>query len=222
MGNRCVTTASFAKEVDDLFNSFISVARYPDNGRLLHCLLTSTIKRMEYWISAVDKVATWTFRKLKFLDTRNLRWDALVNTFGTIRLQCGSKNNTSVALKTVIINGLAYRSLYGTNWEGDGTPLLNNCIHFTAIHCFMNQYIDKSLQWDYWECSNVHIGREALRGVSAAVGACDKKMFSVADVNGLVRNMSFGCVVSRTTFYRKLLITCRVIKVITLYVWISR
>jgi len=58
-------------------------------------------------------------RKFKFLETRKLNQDALENTFGAIRLHCGSKNNQSVgqfvdALKTVIINGLAYRSLYGT------------------------------------------------------------------------------------------------------------
>ena len=176
---------------------------------------------MEYWRSAVNNITIWTFLKLKFLDTRNLSRDVLVNTFGAICLQCGSKNTPSDALETAIINGLAYRSLYGTNWEGDGTSLLDY-IHFTAIKCFIDQSIDKSLQWDHWECSNVRIGREAQHGVSAAVGACDKEMFSVAGVNGLVRNISFGSVASQTTFYRKLLITCRVFKVISLYICISR
>jgi len=32
----------------------------------------------------------------------------------------------------------------------------------------------------------VYIGREAQRGVSATVGSCGIKMFSVADVSGLV------------------------------------
>jgi hypothetical protein len=57
--------------------------------------------------------------------------------------------------------------------------------------------------------------------VCAAVGACDKKMFSVADVIGLVWNSSFGSMVSQTTFYRNLLITCRVIEVIPFYICIS-
>jgi hypothetical protein len=69
---------------------------------------------MEYWRSAVVNVTTWAF-KFKFLDTRNLNQGALENTFDAIRLHCGSNNNPSDALKTVIINGLAYRSLYGTN-----------------------------------------------------------------------------------------------------------
>jgi hypothetical protein len=115
MHNRCLTTTFFVKEVNDLFDSFIGVARNPDHGRLLHCLLTSIIRHMEYWRSGVYKVTTWAFLKFKFLDTRNLNQDALENTFGAIRLHCGSNNDPSDALKTVIINGLAYISLYGTN-----------------------------------------------------------------------------------------------------------
>jgi hypothetical protein len=69
---------------------------------------------MEFWRSAVDKV-TWTFLKFKFLDNGNLNQDALENTFSAIRLHCGSHNSPSEALKTVIINGLAYRSLCVTN-----------------------------------------------------------------------------------------------------------
>ena len=51
-------------------------------------------------------------KKFKQLETQNLNQDALENTFGAIRLHCGSNNNPSVgqfidALKTVIINGLS-------------------------------------------------------------------------------------------------------------------
>jgi len=57
--------------------------------------------------------------KFKFLETRNINHDALQNTFDAIRLPCGSNNKPCdeeivAALKTVIINGLAYRSLYGS------------------------------------------------------------------------------------------------------------
>jgi hypothetical protein len=69
---------------------------------------------MEYGISAVDKVTTRTFLEFKFLNIRKLNQDALVNTFGAICLRCGSNSNPSDAMKTVTINGLAYRSLYGT------------------------------------------------------------------------------------------------------------
>jgi hypothetical protein len=115
MDNKCLATGLFIKDVDDLFDSFIGIASYPDHGRLSHCLLTSTIKHMEYRRRAVDNVITWTVLKFKFLDTRNLNQDALKITFGAIHLHCGSNNNPSNTLKTVIINGLTYRSLYGTN-----------------------------------------------------------------------------------------------------------
>jgi hypothetical protein len=38
----------------------------------------------------------------------------------------------------------------------------------------------------------VHTGWETQCAVSAAVGACDKKMFWMADIIGLVQNCSFG------------------------------
>jgi len=57
--------------------------------------------------------------KFKFLETRNINHDALQNTFDAFRFHFDSNNKpcveqTVAALKTVIINGLAYRSLYGT------------------------------------------------------------------------------------------------------------
>ena len=67
--------------------------------------LTSTMKHMEYWRSAVDKVTTWTFLKFKFLSTGKLNQDPLENTFGAICMHCGSKNIPSDSLKTVISNG---------------------------------------------------------------------------------------------------------------------
>jgi len=70
----------------------------------------------------------------KFLETRNLNQDAFENTFGAVLLHYGSNNNPPDgqfvdALKTVIINGLDYRSLYGTNCEDDGASLLDK-LHF--------------------------------------------------------------------------------------------
>lgn len=60
--------------------------------------------------------------KFKFSETRNLNQDSLENTHGAIHLHCDFNSNQSVgqfvdALKIVIINGLAYRSLYGTNCD---------------------------------------------------------------------------------------------------------
>jgi len=129
--------------------------------------------------------------KFKFLETRNLNQDALKNTFGAIRLHCGSNNNASVGqfvvvLKTVFINGLVYRNLYCTNCEDDGASLLDN------LHSFLKPSKATSaspLTTHDSETTDslpdiVHIGREAQRAVSAAVHACDVKMFSVAYISG--------------------------------------
>ena len=48
--------ALYSQEVDDISDSFIGVTHCLDHGRLLHSLLTCTIKHMEYWRSAVDTV----------------------------------------------------------------------------------------------------------------------------------------------------------------------
>jgi hypothetical protein len=66
-----------------------------------------------------------------YLETRCLNEDPLENTFGVICLHCGSNNNPTVgqfvdALKTSIINGLAYTGLHDANCEGDDTELLDN------------------------------------------------------------------------------------------------
>jgi len=66
----------------------------------------------------------------KYVETRKLNQDPLENTFGVIRLHCGLNNNPTVgqfvdALKTSIINGLAFRDLRNTNFEDDETELLD-------------------------------------------------------------------------------------------------
>jgi len=133
------------------------------------------------WRKASEK------HKFKYLETRNLNQYALESRFGAIRLHCGSDNNPSVgqfvdALKTDIIKGLAYRSLYGTNYEDDGASLLDK------LHSFLKLSNDSSTSPSTSHDSEtteivpdiVHIAKEAQRGVSTAVRACDVKMFSVA------------------------------------------
>jgi hypothetical protein len=55
----------------------------------------------------------------------------LENTFGVIHLHCGSNNNQNVgqlvnALKSSIINDLAFRGLSNTNCKDDKTELVDN------------------------------------------------------------------------------------------------
>jgi len=57
---------------------------------------------------------------LTYLETTNRNQNPLENTFGVIRLHCGSNNNPTTvgqfvyALKTSIINGIAFRDLRNT------------------------------------------------------------------------------------------------------------
>ena len=108
-------------------------------------------------------------------------------------MHCGSYSNPSAgqfvdALKTVIINGLAYRSLYGTNCEDDGASLLDK------LHSFLKpssaSSTSPSTSHDRETTDSVpdivHIGKEVQRGVIAAVRACDIKVFSVGYVSGFI------------------------------------
>jgi len=56
MDKRCLTTALFAKEVNDHFYSFIGITHYYHNGRLSHCLLNITNRHTEYWRCAGDRI----------------------------------------------------------------------------------------------------------------------------------------------------------------------
>ncbi|XP_023718100.1 uncharacterized protein LOC111870226 isoform X2 [Cryptotermes secundus] len=71
------------------------------------------------------------------LHTKNLNQDPLENTFGAIHLNCGSNNNPTVgqfvdAMKTSIINGLAFRGLGETNCEDDGLLFWIIYSHFSG------------------------------------------------------------------------------------------
>ena len=112
--------------------------------KALNCLPTSTIKHMEYWRSAVDNVTTWPFLKFKFLDTRNLKQTAVETTLSAICLHRVSNSNPCNAVKTVIINGLAYRSLYGTNWGDGGVSLLDK-LHSFLSHPVLRQPVHRQV-----------------------------------------------------------------------------
>ena len=87
------------------------------------------------WITDIGAIQL-VWRTLKsagfdYLETQSLNQDPLENTFGVICLHCGSNNNPTVgqfvdAVKTSIINGLAYTGLRNANCEGDDTELLDN------------------------------------------------------------------------------------------------
>jgi hypothetical protein len=78
--------------------------------------------------------------------------------------------------------------VYGTNCGDDGVSLLDK------LHSVLKPSNASSTIPSTSHCSEttdsfpdiVHTGKEAQRGVSATVHACDMKMFSVAYVSGFI------------------------------------
>jgi len=107
-------------------------------------------------------------------------------------LHCGSKNNPSVgqfvdALKTVIINGLAYRGLLDPNCEDDGATLLDNLHSFLKPSSVSSP--SQSTSHDRETTDNVLYiahANEAQEGVRTAIRAGEVKMLSVAYVSGFI------------------------------------
>jgi hypothetical protein len=123
------------------------------------------------------------------LETRSLNQDPLENTFGVIRLHCGSNNNPTVgqfvgALKTSIINGLAYTGLRNASCEGDDTELLDN------LHSLLkessasrpNPSTNHDGETIYYGLSGSHIAEQVQREVNDV----DMDLFSVAFVSGFI------------------------------------
>ena len=110
----------------------------------------------------------------------------LENTFGAICLHYVSNNNPSVgqfvvALKTVIISGLACRGLLNPNCEDDGATLLDN-LH-SCLKTSVVSSPSQSTSHDRETTDDVpHIVyvNEAQEGVRTAMCGGDVKMFSVA------------------------------------------
>jgi len=52
VGSRCLSTATFVKEID----TFNGMACNPRHGKVLHCQLSRMSKHFEHWQSAVGKI----------------------------------------------------------------------------------------------------------------------------------------------------------------------
>ena len=83
------------------------------------------------WLATIRGVKhLWNILKrigFKYLRTRSLNQDPLEHLFGSIRGNCGCNNNPTVsqfqaALKTSIINGIAFRELKSGNCELEDEP----------------------------------------------------------------------------------------------------
>jgi hypothetical protein len=129
----------------------------------------------------------------KYFHTRNLNQDPLKNTFGAIRLNCGSNDNPTVgqfvgALKTSIINGLAFRSLGNTNCEDDGATLLDNLQSFLRVPdaASRNPSTSSDKETPAGVPESVHVVQQVQKDMGSAVRAGEMEVFSVAYVSGSI------------------------------------
>ena len=88
--------------------------------------LTTINAVMQLWKSVREEC-----EDIRFLSVRCLNQDPLENVFGSVRANCGANNNPTVpqfvdALKTCIINGLAFQNLKNANCLDDDADLLSN------------------------------------------------------------------------------------------------
>ena len=72
------------------------------------------------------------------VETQNLNQDALENTFGAIRLHCGSNNRPSVGQFVDALNGLAYRGLLDPNVMMMVPLFWTICIPFSIHPVFLH------------------------------------------------------------------------------------
>ena len=145
------------------------------------------------WLINIDAVQ-YAWRTLKsagfdYIEIGSLNQIPLENTFGVIRLHCGSNNNPTVgqfldALKTSIINGLAYTGLRNANCEGDDTELLDD-LHSLLKESNASQpnpstsHVRETI---HDGLSGSHIAEQVQREVNDV----EMDLFSVAYVSGFI------------------------------------
>jgi hypothetical protein len=147
----------------------------------------------KWWIIDIGAVQH-VWRRLKnagfdYFETQSLNQDPLENTFGVNCFHCASNNNPTVgqlvdALKTSIINGLAYAGLRNANWEGDDTELLDNLHSFLKESCASqpNPYTNHGSETLFDGLSGSQIAEQ----VQQYVNDVDMDLFSVAYVSGFI------------------------------------
>jgi hypothetical protein len=115
--------------------------------------------------------------------------DPLENTFGIIRLHCGSNSNPTVGqfvdvLKTSIINGLAYTGLHNANCEGEDTELLDD------LHSLLKESSasrpNPSTSHGRETIHDGLCGSHIAEHVQQEVNDVEMDLFSVAYVSGII------------------------------------
>ncbi|KAJ8965703.1 hypothetical protein NQ317_006744 [Molorchus minor] len=141
---RSLATATFVKQIDELFDSFNGSRTLPPDRSLLNSKLPSQVG----WLTTINAIRKiWAYlhsQGINSLRPRSLNQDALENLFGAVRGGCGrSDNPTAVqfsgSLKTQILNGLTRQKIIGSNCEEDDTELLSNLIQFLTVENVQQQ-----------------------------------------------------------------------------------
>jgi hypothetical protein len=116
--------------------------------------------------------------------------DPLVNTSGAICLYCGSNNNPTMgwfvdALKTSIINGLAFRGLCETNCENNGATLMDNILSLLRSPDASSPNSSTSLSKETLDHvpKSFHVVRQVQKDTGAEVHG-DVEVFPVAYFSG--------------------------------------
>jgi hypothetical protein len=124
----------------------------------------------------------------KYIETRNFNQDPLENTFGVIRMHCGSNSNPTVgqfveALKSSIINGLAFRALTNPNCEDDKTRLLDNLRSFLEGTDASPPYPSKNHGTGTDDAVAIHVAEQVKQ---EEVLSCDMNLLSEVYVSGFI------------------------------------
>ncbi|PNF32279.1 hypothetical protein B7P43_G16945 [Cryptotermes secundus] len=156
----------------------------------------------------------------QYLHTRNLNQDPLENTFGAIHLNCGSNSNPTVgqfvdALKTSIINGLAFRGLGETNCEDDGVTLLDNLqsLFRAPEAASRNPSTSHDKETPAGVPESFHVAQQVQMDMSPAVPAGDMEVFSVVYVSGSIARQvlrSISCEACKTCLTSEVLLSASV------------
>jgi hypothetical protein len=207
-------TAQFVEEAENLFDSFYGVTRV-DLGKTLHFPLSGDSPYVGHWTKASMGVSSWIFLKdgkptfsqpphsqigwlmdiaasCHVWRTVKTAGSPFENTLGAICFHCGSNSNQTVgqfvgALKTSIINGLAFSGLHGTKCEDDGTPLLDDLHSLLKVSDASppNSSTSHSRENPDDVYDSLHVS-EAVQQKVAALCAGDIEVFSVAYVSGFI------------------------------------
>ncbi|KAJ8972834.1 hypothetical protein NQ317_001094, partial [Molorchus minor] len=141
---RSLATATFVKQVDELFDSFNSSKASSGDGKEIKCCVTDSSAHHQYWKKAFQMVKQWRYqRQIKSGKLKKSKPPSQVGRVGKLVWECtgwlcgSSDNPTAVqfaaSLKTQILNGLTREKVIGSNCEEDDLNLLSDLTQILTV-----------------------------------------------------------------------------------------